>query len=372
MKEPSYDYLVVGSGLFGAVFAHEMKARGKRVLVLERRDCIGGNCATTRREGIDVHVYGPHIFHTDKRTTWDYVNALTPFRPFVYSPVASYHGELYSLPFNLRTFYALWGVRTPEEAAAKLAEQRAEYADIEQQNLEEQALSLVGRDIYEKLIQGYTEKQWGRPCTELPAFIIRRLPVRLTFDANYFNDRFQGIPEQGYTALIEALLDGIEVRTGTDFLADRAAWEAQAAKVVYTGRVDAYFGERLGALEYRSLRFEHETLEQENYQGIPVMNYTSKDEPFTRIIEHKHFLKQESPVTIVSREHPDAWSLGKEPYYPVNDAKNNALYERYAELAAAERHVLFGGRLGTYRYYNMDQVIEQALAAAKKEEGTAK
>ena len=364
-----YDYLVVGSGLFGAVFAHEMKKRGKCVLVLERRCHIGGNIYTEEEEGIAIHKYGPHIFHTNKREIWDYVDGLTRFRPFVLAPIANYHGEFYHLPFNMNTFYALWGVKTPAEAEKKLAEQRAEYAAIEPKNLEEQALKLVGHDIYEKLIKGYTEKQWGRPCTELPAFIIRRLPVRLTYDNNYFNDAYQGIPEAGYTALIEALLDGIEVRLGTDFLADRAAWSERAGKIVFTGRIDRYYDSYLGALAWRSLRFEEETLDMQDFQGNVVINYTTTDVPYTRIIEHKHFLKTQSEKTVITREYPQDWKEGLEPYYPVNDDANSKLYEKYCARAAEDKNIIFGGRLGTYRYYNMDQVIEQALEAVAKEAG---
>lgn len=367
----TYDYIVVGSGLFGCVFAREMKRRGKRLLVLERRKEIGGNIYTAWVEGIDVHRYGPHIFHTNRRTTWDYVDALTPLRPVQFSPVANFRGEIYNLPFNMNTFYRLWGVRTPEEAAAKLADERAAYADIEPRNLEEQALKLVGRDIYEKLVKGYTEKQWGRAAAELPAFIIRRLPVRLTYDNSYFEDRFQGIPEEGYTKLAAALLSGIEVKTGVDFLADASHWKAEAVKIVFTGRVDAYFSERLGTLEYRSLRFVEERLDTANYQGTAVMNYTAAEVPYTRITEHKHFVKAKSPVTVISREFPQGWREGREPYYPVNDEKNDRLYRQYVEAAKEEPGVIFGGRLGTYTYYNMDQVVEQALAAVARETGEA-
>ena len=369
--EKTYDYIIVGSGLFGSVFAREMRRRGKRLLVLERREEIGGNIYTERVEGIDVHRYGPHIFHTNQREIWDYVDRLTPLCPVQFSPVANFHGEIYSLPFNMYTFHRLWGVRTPEEAASKLAAERAAYADIEPRNLEEQALKLVGRDIYEKLVKGYTEKQWGRPATALPAFIIRRLPVRLTYDYSYFDDRFQGIPEDGYTKLAEALLYGVEVKTGVDFLADVAHWKAEAAKIVFTGRVDSYFGERLGTLEYRSLRFAEERLDTANYQGTAVMNYTAAEVPYTRITEHKHFVKAKSPVTVISREFPQIWREGLEPYYPVNDEKNDRLYQQYREAAKEEPEVIFGGRLGTYTYYNMDQVVEQALAMVARETGEA-
>ncbi len=363
-----YDYIVVGSGLFGSVFAHEMKKREKRVLVLEKRAHVGGNIRTERKEGIDVHVYGPHIFHTDKREIWDYVNDIARFRPFTYSPIANYQGSFYNLPFNMYTFYQMWGVRTPEAATEKLAEQRAGYAGINPKNLEEQALKLVGRDIYEILIKGYTEKQWGKQCTELPPFIIQRLPVRLRFDNNYFSDMYQGIPMEGYTNFIEKLLDGIEVLVNLDFIAQRDEWKSKAKRIVFTGRIDEYFDECFGALEYRSLRFEEEVLEKESYQGIPVMNFTSVDIPYTRITEHKHFLpKYGNPFTIISREYPQSWMRGVEPYYPVNDEKNETICSKYLEKAKTLTNVLFGGRLGTYRYFNMDQVIEQALEAVQRE-----
>ena len=363
----NYDYLIVGSGLFGAVFAHEATARGKKVLVIERREHIGGNIYTERREGIDVHKYGAHIFHTSNRKIWDYVNALTPFRPFVNSPVANFRGELYALPFNMNTFYKLWNTATPQAARAKIDEQKKAYADITPQNLEEQAIKLVGVDIYEKLIKGYTEKQWGKPCDKLPAFIIKRLPVRFTFDNNYFNDTYQGIPEAGYTALVEKLLSGVEVKTATDFFDNRASYEAIADKIVFTGRIDKFFGEQFGKLQYRSLRFEEETLPTENFQGVAVMNFTAAEVPYTRIIEHKHFTKAAAKTTIISREYPLAWQDGLEPFYPVNDAANAEIYAQYEKAAAERTNVIFGGRLGTYRYLDMDKVIEQALAATAKE-----
>ena len=362
-----YDYLIVGSGLFGAVFAREMTNNGKKVLVIERRDHIGGNIYTERRYGIDVHKYGAHIFHTSNRKIWDYVNNFTPFRPFVNSPVANFNGELFALPFNMNTFYKLWGTATPEAAQAKIAEQKKAYADITPQNLEEQAIKLVGVDIYEKLIKGYTEKQWGKKCRDLPAFIIKRLPVRFTFDNNYFNDTYQGIPEAGYTELIAKLLTGAEVRTAADFFADRNAYENCAAKIVFTGRIDRFFDGRFGKLQYRSLRFEEETLPTENFQGVAVMNFTAADVPYTRIIEHKHFTKAVAAKTIVSREYPLSWQEGLEPFYPINDAANAAVYAKYEEAASERPDVIFGGRLGTYRYLDMDKVIEQALNAAADE-----
>lgn len=367
MSHKIYDYLIVGSGLFGSIFAHELKKMGKKILVIERRNHIGGNIYSENKSGIDVHRYGPHIFHTNKKMIWDYVNSFTPFRQFIYSPIANYKGKLFNLPFNMHTFYQMWGVRTPLEAMAKIESQRTAYKDITPTNLEQQALRLVGKDIYEKLIQGYTEKQWGRLATDLPAFIIQRLPIRLTFDNNYFNDLYQGIPEQGYTRLISRLLEGVEVITDVDFLESKEEWQEKATKVVYTGRIDAYFGECLGKLEYRSLRFEDEYLETGNYQGVAVMNYTEREIQFTRITEHKHFLKADTVYTIVTREYPQAWSTQMEPYYPINDARNNRLYQQYLQKTHLLENVIFGGRLGEYRYYNMDQVIELALASAAKE-----
>ncbi|MBO4990285.1 MAG: UDP-galactopyranose mutase [Clostridia bacterium] len=360
-----YDFLIVGSGLFGSVFAHEMTKRGKKCLVIDKRSHIGGNCYTEDSDGISVHKYGAHIFHTSDEVVWNYVNSFVPFLPFVNSPVANYKGELYNLPFNMNTFYALWGVKTPQEAREKIEASR--IANANPQNVEEQALSLVGKDIYEKLIKGYTEKQWGRDAKELPAFIIKRLPVRYTFDNNYFNDVYQGIPKGGYTKLFEALLEGIEVRLNTDFFADRQAFETMAETIVYTGTVDEFFDYCYGPLEYRSLRFETERLETENFQGNPVINYTEREIPYTRIIEHKHFEKgNSSPVTIVTREYPDSWTLGKEPYYPVNNDENAALFAKYEALCKERKNVVFGGRLGRYRYYDMDKVIAEALASAKE------
>ena len=361
-----YDYLIVGAGLYGAVFAREATEAGKKVLVVDKRPTVAGNVYTEDVEGIKVHVYGAHIFHTNNREVWDYVNRYATFNRFTNSPVANYRGELYSLPFNMYTFNKMWGVVTPEEAAAKIAEQRKEITG-EPKNLEEQAISLVGRDIFEKLVKGYTEKQWGRDCKDLPAFIIRRLPVRLTFDNNYFNALYQGIPTEGYTKLVERLLDGIEVRLDCDYLENRGTLEQLA------GRVDAFFGFRLGTLEYRSVRFETELLDQPNFQGNAAVNYTDRETPWTRIIEHKWFTfgKDEQgndlPKTVISREYSAEWKPGDEPYYPVNDEKNSALYQQYKALAEREEKVVFGGRLGEYKYYDMDQVIAAALRKAREE-----
>ena len=366
-----YNFLIVGAGLFGAVFARQAKDAGKNVLVIDRRPQIGGNVYTEKVEGINVHKYGAHIFHTNDAEVYRYLSRFAEFNRFTNSPVANYKGELYSLPFNMYTFHRMWGVVTPEEAAAKIAEQRKEITG-EPRNLEEQAISLVGRDIYEKLIRGYTEKQWGRPCTELPPSIIRRLPVRLTFDNNYFNARYQGIPIGGYTRMMENLLDGIEVRLNEDYLENKEAFDRMAETVVYTGPVDAYFGYKLGSLEYRSVRFETEVLDQPNFQGNAAVNYTDAETPWTRIIEHKwfEFGKDEEgndlPKTVLSREYSSEWKPGDEPYYPINDEKNTALYDKYRVLAEREKNVLFGGRLGTYKYYDMDQVVAEALHAAKR------
>ena len=361
-----YDYLIVGAGLYGAVFAREAADRGKKVLVIDRRPHIAGNVHTEKINGILIHRYGAHIFHTNNPEVWAYVNRFASFNRFTNAPVANFRGELYSLPFNMYTFNKMWGVVTPDEAAAKIAEQRGEITG-EPRNLEEQAISLVGRDIYEKLIKGYTEKQWGRPCTELPSFIIRRLPVRFTFDNNYFNSLYQGIPVGGYTEMVSRMLSGSEVRLNEDYLADRHRFDSLADHVVYTGPLDAFFDYRLGRLEYRSLRFENEHLEIGNYQGNAVINYTDREVPFTRIIEHKWFEfgrdedGNDLPTTVISREYPAEWKPGDEPYYPINDRKNNDLAEAYRKLAASESRVIFGGRLGDYRYYDMDAVIEQAL-----------
>ena len=367
-----YDYLVVGSGLYGAVFAQQAKAAGKSVLVIDKRPNIAGNVYTEKVEGINFHKYGAHIFHTNNTKVWNYITQFATFNRFTNSPVANYKGELYSMPFNMYTFNKMWGVVTPEEAAAKIEEQKKEITG-EPQNLEEQAISLVGRDIYEKLVKGYTEKQWGRDCKELPAFIIKRLPVRLTFDNNYFNALYQGIPVGGYTKMIANLLDGIEVRLGVDYLENKTEYDAMAEKIVYTGAIDAYFDYKLGNLEYRSVGFENEVLDQPNFQGNAAVNYTDRETPWTRIIEHKwfEFGKDEDgndiPKTIISREYSSEWKPGDEPYYPVNDEKNSKLYSQYKELAEKEDKVIFGGRLGEYKYYDMDDVIDAALAMAEKE-----
>lgn len=368
MSGKMYDYLIVGAGLYGAVFAQVKTEQGKKCLVTDRRDHIAGNIYSEQIEGIEVHKYGPHIFHTDKENVREYVNRFAKFNHFTYCPVANYKGELYHLPFNMDTFHAMWGVNTPAEAEGKLAEQRAEFANIEPKNLEEQALKLVGRDIYEMLIKGYTEKQWGKPCSELPAFIIKRLPVRMIYDNNYFNHPHQGIPIGGYTAMVEKMLDGIEVRLGVDYLSEREVYEALADKVIYTGQIDEYYGYCFGELQYRSLRFETEVIDVGNYQGVAGMNYTDSDTPFTRIVEHKHFEfgKGNPNKTVITREYSQSWSKGMEAYYPVNDAENAKLYEKYKELAGKESKVRFGGRLGTYRYMDMDQVINEALEDAKK------
>lgn len=361
-----YDYLIVGAGLFGAVFAQQARAAGKTVLVIDKRDHIAGNVHTEEIEGINVHVYGAHIFHTNNKQVWEYVNKFAEFNRFTNSPVANYKGELYSMPFNMYTFNKMWGVVTPDEAAAKIAEQRAEITG-EPQNLEEQAISLVGRDIFEKLVKGYTEKQWGRDCKDLPAFIIKRLPVRLTFDNNYFNALYQGIPMGGYTKMVANMLGDTEVRLGVDYLQNKAELDALADKVIYTGPIDAYFGYQLGALQYRSVRFETEVLDMPNFQGNAAVNYTDRETPWTRVIEHKWFEFGTQPKTVISREYSSEWKLGDEPYYPVNDEKNGKLYQQYKALAEKEENIVFGGRLGEYKYYDMDAVIASALACAEKE-----
>ena len=362
-----YDYLIVGAGLFGAVFAREMTDQGKKCLVIDKRSHVGGNLYTEEIEGIRVHVYGAHIFHTSDERAWEYVNRFARFNRYTNAPVANYKGEIYNLPFNMNTFNKMWGVVTPEEAQAKIEEQRAAYRVEEPQNLEEQAINLVGLDIYEKLIKGYTEKQWGRDCRFLPPFIIRRLPVRFVYDNNYFNDLYQGIPMGGYTKMIEAMLEGSDVRLGVDYLEHKEELNAQARCVVYTGTVDSYFGYCYGPLEYRNVRFETEVLDTPNYQGNAVVNYTDAETPYTRVIEHKHFEFGTQEKTVISREYSVEWSPEDEPYYPVNDAKNGALYERYRALAEQEKNVVFGGRLGEYRYYDMDKVILSALDAVARE-----
>ena len=371
-----YDYLIVGSGLFGATFAYQAKRAGKSCLVVDKRPHLGGNVYCELTEGIHVHTYGAHIFHTSNKEVWDFVNGLVPFNRFTNSPVANYKGELYNLPFNMNTFAQLWDIRTPEEAAALIKEQigdwRLKIGDREPKNLEEQALLLVGHDIYEKLIKGYTEKQWGRPCTELPAFIIRRLPLRFVYDNNYFNDPYQGIPTEGYNALIAKLLEGIDTRVNCDFFAERDELTALADTVVYTGPIDQFYDYRFGQLQYRTVRFETEILDTPNWQGNAVINYTDRETPFTRIIEHKHFetfgqAVYENPKTVISREYSTEWQPGMEPYYPVNDERNTALYAQYKALADTESKVLFGGRLAEYKYYDMAPTIEQAMRLAKEQ-----
>lgn len=363
------DYLVVGSGLFGSTFAYEAAKRGKRVKVIEKRDHIGGNIYTENLEGIQVHKYGAHIFHTNNKEIWDYVNQFAEFNRYTNSPIANYKGEIYNLPFNMNTFNKLWGVITPEEAKAKIEEQRKAAGIEKPTNLEEQAISLVGTDIYEKLIKGYTEKQWGRKATELPAFIIKRLPVRFTYDNNYFNDRYQGIPIGGYTQIIEKMLasERIDVELNTDFFVKREKYLREFPKIIYTGMIDQFFDYQFGKLEYRSLHFETTILDQENYQGNAVVNYTDAETPFTRIIEHKHFEFGNQPKTVITKEYPRMWNKGDEPYYPVNDEKNNEKYRKYSELAGQLPNVIFGGRLGMYKYYDMHQVIAAALSVVKKE-----
>ncbi len=361
-----YDFLIVGAGLFGATFAHQAKMRGKRCLVIDRRNHAGGNTFCKNQDGINVHMYGAHIFHTNDRHIWDFVNSFCEFNSYINSPVANYQGELYNLPFNMNTFYKLWNVKTPDEARQKINEQISAAGIMEPKNLEEQALKLVGSDIYEKLIRGYTEKQWGRKATELPPFIIKRLPVRFTFDNNYFNDKYQGIPVGGYNKITNGLLKDIELQLDTDFFADRDYFMSLAEQVVYTGSMDEYFNYSRGALEYRSLRFEHEHLETGNYQGNAVINYTEAEIPYTRIIEHKHFEFGNQPNTIITREYPAVWRRGLEPYYPVNDEANNKRFREYQSLASHEHAVIFGGRLAEYRYYDMHQVIASALVKAER------
>lgn len=361
-----YDYLVVGAGLFGAIFAREAKLKGKSVLVIDKRPNVAGNVYTEEIEGINVHQYGAHIFHTNNQRVWDYINQFAQFNRFTNAPVANYKGEIYSLPFNMYTFNKMWGVVTPQEAEAKIEEQRKAAGITEPKNLEEQAISLAGTDIYEKLIKGYTMKQWGRDCKDLPAFIIKRLPVRLTYDNNYFNALYQGIPMGGYTKMVENILEGVEVRLNVDYLEHREELDALAKKVIYTGPIDAYFDYQLGALEYRSVRFETEVLDMPNFQGNAAVNYTDAESPYTRIIEHKWFEFGTQPKTVISKEYSSEWKLGDEPYYPVNDEKNSKLYQQYRDLAEKEQKVLFGGRLGEYRYYDMDAVIDSALRFCEK------
>lgn len=362
-----YDYLIVGAGLFGAVFAHEMTSRGKKCLVIDKRDHVAGNIYSEEVEGIHVHKYGAHIFHTSNPKIWEYMKQFADFNHYINSPVAVYRDELYNLPFNMNTFSKMWGVRTPQEAKDKIAEQIASLEIKDPKNLEEQALSLVGSDVYEKLVKGYTEKQWGRDCKELPAFIIKRLPLRFVYDNNYFNDRYQGIPMGGYTTIVEKMLEGSDVLLNTDYFEYRKFHTNIADKTVYTGMLDQYFEYHLGVLEYRSVRFEQETLDMENYQGNAVVNYTEREIPYTRIIEHKHFEFGTQPKTVISREYPSEWKQGEEPYYPVNDARNEELAAKYRELAASEPNVIFGGRLGEYRYYDMDKVVDAALTAVQEQ-----
>lgn len=363
-----YDYLIVGSGLFGSIFAYEASKRGKKCLVIEKRNHIGGNIYCENVHGINVHKYGAHIFHTSNKEVWEYINRFAEFNNYINSPVAVYKDELYNLPFNMNTFSKMWGIKTPAEAKAIIEEQKAQYHIENPKNLEEQALSLVGKDVYEKLVKGYTEKQWGRSCTELPSFIIKRLPVRYTYDNNYFNDRYQGIPIGGYTKIIEKMLDGIDVLIETSFEDYKSKNDISDMKIIYTGNIDEYFGYKYGALQYRTVRFETEYLpDTDNYQGNAVVNYTEREVPYTRIIEHKHFEFGTGEGTVISREYSSEWSVGIEPYYPINNDENNALYQKYEELARGEKNVIFGGRLGKYKYYDMDKVIESALEAVKNE-----
>ena len=361
-----YDYILVGSGLYSGVFAWFAKQKGKKCLVLEKRDHIGGNVYCENTEGIHVHKYGAHIFHTSNKEVWQFVNSLAEFNRYTNSPVANYKGEMYNMPFNMNTFSKMWNISTPAEAKKIIEEQKKEITG-EPKNLEEQAISLVGREIYEKLVKGYTEKQWGRDCTALPAFIIKRLPVRYTYDNNYFNDLYQGIPIGGYNVIIDRLFEGCDIETGVDYLEKKEYYDGLGEKIVYTGTMDAYYKYQFGKLEYRSLRFESEVLDEENHQGVAVVNYTDRETPYTRIIEHKHFEFGTQPKTVITREYPVTWQEGMEPYYPVNDEKNQALYQKYAKLAEKEEHVIFGGRLGEYKYYDMDKVIASAMACAKEE-----
>ena len=363
-----YDYLIVGAGLFGSTFAYEMTKKGKKCLVIDKRTHIGGNIYCENINGINVHKYGAHIFHTSNKEIWDYVNQFAEFNNYINSPIANYHGELYNMPFNMNTFTKLWGVKTPEEAKQKIESQKEILKGKNPENLEEQAISLVGEDIYRKLVKEYTEKQWGRDCKELPAFIIKRLPVRFTFNNNYFNDRYQGIPIGGYNVIIEKMLEGSEIELGVDYLKNKEKYDNIADKVLFTGMIDEYYNYKFGNLEYRTLKFENEILEDiDNYQGVAVMNFTSHDEKYTRIIEHKHFEFNDCKGTVITKEYPSSWKIGDEAYYPVNDEKNSSLFEKYKELAEKEEKVLFGGRLGQYKYYDMDKVIIEALEMAKKQ-----
>ena len=364
-----YDYLIVGAGLFGAVFAHEATKHGKRCLVIDKREHVGGNIYTYTKENINVHKYGAHIFHTSDKEVWDYMNQFCEFNNYINSPVANYKGELYNLPFNMNTFSKMWGIRTPDEAKAIIEKQKGELNISEPKNLEEQALTLVGTDVYEKLIKGYTQKQWGRPCDELPSFIIKRLPLRFIYDNNYFNDRYQGIPIGGYTSIIDKMLEGSDVLTSTDYFEFIKKNPNAATKIVYTGEIDKFYNYEFGPLEYRAVRFETEVLDTENYQGVAVMNYTDAETPFTRIIEHKHFEKSQSPKTIISKEYSSEWKVGDEPYYPINNDKNNEVYNKYFERSKEDKNIIFGGRLGTYKYYDMDKVVRVALETAKSEFG---
>lgn len=362
-----YDYLIVGAGLFGSIFAYEANKKGKNCLVIDKRSHIGGNIYTEEIEGIQVHQYGAHIFHTSNKEVWNYINQFAEFNRYTNSPIARYKEELYNMPFNMNTFHQLWGVIAPKEAKAKIEEEKKEAGIVEPKNLEEQAISLVGKTIYEKLVKGYTEKQWGKRATDLPSFIIKRLPVRFTYDNNYFNDIYQGIPIGGYTKIIEKMLQGIEVRLNCDFFENRKELENIASKIVFTGQIDKFYDYQFGELEYRSLRFETEILEEENYQGNAVVNYTEYEIPYTRIIEHKHFESKIGPKTVITKEYPDNWNKEKEPYYPINDEKNNSLYQKYQELSKKDKNVIFGGRLGQYKYYDMDKVILEALNCVKLE-----
>lgn len=367
MNKSGYDYLIVGAGLFGSVFANEAKKKGKKCLVIDKRPHLGGNVHCENIEGINVHKYGAHIFHTNDKRVWDYVNNFVEFNRFTNSPLANYNDKLYNLPFNMNTFYQLWGVKTPEEAKKIIQDQIKGLSIDKPKNLEEQALSLVGTDVYEKLIKGYTEKQWGRKATELPAFIIKRLPVRFTFDNNYFKDKYQGIPIGGYNKIIDGLLDGVECKVGVDYFENREYWNGIADKIVFTGKIDEYFNYSLGELEYRSLKFEHQILDMDNYQGNAVVNYTEREVPYTRIIEHKHFEFGAQEKTVITKEYPKGWEKGSEPYYPINDHTNNSRYSEYKKMAENEPKVIFGGRLAEYKYYDMHQVIGSALKEVKKE-----